>query len=359
MVPPTPRVRLVPLVDEEPASSGPVGADSLLSSRPAPRPMTHTVTVVGGAGTIGTTAAYTLCHSLPEVEVRLCDVDREAAAGHATDLRHARCHASHALGSIGSVGHGGPTGDVKPVDPGPDALDGTDCLLVTASVDRPSGSTGRGGRDRFWPANRDVADDVAGWLADADPVPVVAVTNPIDRFLARLHAESGWPRSSFVGYSLSETARMADAIARRVGADPADVYCPILGEHGESMVPAFSRATVEGEPLKLPADERAALLDYTKSVPYEIISQRGAEHSSRWVSGRGAALIVASILEGGSDEAVCLSTPLDGEYGIGGVSLSVPVTLTDEGVGEILEWELSTAEREGLAAAAESVREKT
>jgi malate dehydrogenase len=70
-------------------------------------------------------------------------------------------------------------------------------------------------------------------------------------------------------------------------------------------------------------------------------------------------LLVASILDGGTDESICLSTPLDGEYGIEGVSLSVPVTLTGEGIGEILEWDLSEAEREGLAAAAESIREKT
>ena len=318
--------------------------------------MTGTVTVVGGGGTIGSTAAYTLAVSNPDVDIRLCDSEREAAAGHATGVRHARCHAGHALGAAEGTGT---TGDVTAVDPGPDAIRGADCALVTASVKRPSGSTGRGGRDRFWPANRDVADDVAAWLADADPVPVVAVTNPIDRFLARLHAESGWPRERFIGYSLSETARMADAIARRVGADPADVDCPMLGEHGEAMVPAFSRATVGGEPLDLSAEERTELLDYTKSVPYEIIAQRGSEHSSRWVSGRGAALVVAAILEGGTDEPVCLSTPLDGEYGIEGVSLSVPVRLTGEGVGEILDWDLSEAEREGLAAAAESVREKT
>ena len=315
--------------------------------------MTHTVTVVGGAGTIGTTAASALGIDRPGVDVRLCDPESETAAGHATDLRHARCHSTHALGPAG------PTGDVTAVDPGPEAVRGADCVLVTASVRRPSGSTGRGGRDTFWPANRDVADEVAGWLADVDPVPVVAVTNPIDRFLARLHAESGWPRGRFVGYSLSETARMADAIARRVGADPAEVDCPILGEHGESMVPAFSRATVAGEPLELSGETRAELLKYTKSIPYEVIARRGAEHSSRWVSGRGAALVVDSILDGGSDDAVCLSTPLDGEYGIEGVSLSVPVRLTAEGVGEILEWELSTEEREGMAAAAESVREKT
>jgi malate dehydrogenase len=318
--------------------------------------MTETVTVVGGGGTIGSTAAYTLAMSNPDIDVRLCDVDGDTAAGHATGIRHARCHASHSLGATGNRDR---TGDVTAVDPEAGAISEADCVLVTASVPRSSDSAQRGGRDTFWPANRDVADDVAALLAEAEPVPVVAVTNPVDRFTARLHAESGWPRERFIGYSLSETARMADAIAREVGADPAGVDCPMLGEHGEAMVPAFSRATVEGDPLELSAEARAELLDYTKSIPYDITARRGPEHSSRWVSGRGASLLVASILDGGTDESICLSTPLDGEYGIEGVSLSVPVTLTGEGIGEILEWDLSEAEREGLAAAAESIREKT
>jgi malate dehydrogenase len=315
--------------------------------------MTRTVTVVGGAGTIGSTAAYTLALSHPDVEVRLCDLDGEAAAGHATDVRHARCHAAHSLGPDG------PAGDVVAADPGPDAVRDADCVLVTASVPRPADSTERGGRDTFWPANGEVAEEIGGWLAETEPVPILGVTNPIDRFLARLYEASGWPRERFVGYSLSETARMADAIARHVGSDPAAVYCPILGEHGEHMVPAFSRATVDGEPVDFPPETRTELLDYTRSVPYEIIAQRGSEHSSRWVSGRGAALIVASFLDGGTDEPICLSTPLEGEYGVEGVSLSVPMTLTSDGVGEILEWDLSEAEREGLAAAADAVREKT
>jgi malate dehydrogenase len=309
----------------------------------------HTVAVVGGAGTIGTTAAYTLGVDRPDVDVRLCDVAGDDAAGHAIDLRHARCHTAHALGAPG------PTGEVTAVDPGPDAVRGADCVLVTASVPRPT-ERGEEGRNAWWPANREVAETVGGWLAEADPVPVLSVTNPLDRYLAVLHAESGWPRHRFVGYSLSETARMADAIARHVGADPAAVDCPILGEHGEHMVPAYSRATVGGEPFDPSPAERESLLAETKAAPYDVIDLRGGEDSSRWVTARGVALVVERILDGGGEGTVCLSTPLDGEYGIEGVPVSVPVELGPEGVERVIEWELSPEERRGVARAAEAIR---
>jgi malate dehydrogenase len=309
----------------------------------------HTVAVVGGAGTIGTTAAYTLGVDRPDVDVRLCDVAGDDAAGHAIDLRHARCHTAHALGDPG------PTGEVTAVDPGPDAVRGVDCVLVTASVPRPT-ERGEEGRNAWWPANREVAESVGGWLAEADPVPVLSVTNPLDRYLAVLHAESGWPRHRFVGYSLSETARMADAIARHVGADPAAVDCPILGEHGEHMVPAYSRATVGDEPFDPSPAERESLLAETKAAPYDVIDLRGGEDSSRWVTARGVALVVERILDGGGEGTVCLSTPLDGEYGIEGVPVSVPVELGPEGVERVIEWELSPEERRGVARAAEAIR---
>lgn len=312
------------------------------------------VTIVGGGGTVGSTVAYTLAIDRPRVDVRICDIDADAAWGHATDVRHARCHAGHALGTATP-----PTGSVDAVDPGTAAIRDADCVVVTASVPRPEGGAERGGRDTFWPANRDVADEIAGWLRGSDPCPVVVVSNPVDRVVGRLHDRTGWSRERFLGYSLSETARVADAIARRVDADPAAVDCPVLGEHGEHLVPAFSRATVDGDPLALDAAAREAVLSSAREVPYDVIRRRGRRDSSRWVTGRGATLVVEALLDGGTSEPVCLSTPLNGAYGIEDVAVGVPVTLTGGGVETVVEWSLPPAEMEALRAAAAAVRAAT
>lgn len=311
------------------------------------------VCFVGGGGTVGSTAAYTLATDRPDVDVSLCDLDADAAWGHATDIRHARCHAAHVLGG------GGPTGDVASVEPGPAAVADADCVVVTASVPRQPDGAERGGRDTYWPANRDVADEVAGWLAEVDPRPVLAVTNPLDRVVARLHDRTGWPRHRFVGYSLSETARVADAIARHRDVDPATVDCPVLGEHGEHIVPAFSRATVDGSPVDLSPDTREDVTEYARTVPYDVIQRRGETESSRWVTGRGVAFVVEAILDGGPSEPICLSTPLAGEYGVDGVALGVPVVLSNRGIERIVEWDLAAEEREALATAATAVADAT
>ena len=312
------------------------------------------VTVIGGGGAVGSTVAYTLAIDRPDLDVRICDIDADAAWGHATGARHARMHASHSVGPDVSA-----TGDVTTVDPGPEAVRETDYIVVTASVPRPEDGAKRGGREAFWPGNRDIADEIAEWLRDAEPLPVVVVTNPADRMVWRLHDRSGWPRERFLGYSLSETARIADAIGRRVDADPATVDCPILGEHGEHMVPAFSRATVDGEPLDLDATAREEILEHVRSVPYDVIARRGRRDSSRWVTGRGASLVVGTLLDGGTDDPVCLATPLDGAYGIDGVAVSVPVVLSTAGVDRVVEWDLAADEREALEAAARAVHEAT
>lgn len=312
------------------------------------------VTVIGGGGTIGSTAAYTLALARPDLDIALCDVDADAAWGHATDLRHARCHAAHPVGETSS-----PTGPIETVAPGPAAVRDADCLLITASVPRPEGGAERGGRETFWPANREVADTIATWLSETAPCPTVVVTNPVDRMVWRLYEQSGWPRERFLGYSLSETARVADELARRLDADPAAVDCPVLGEHGEHLVIAFSRATVDGTPVTLDADTREAVLEYARTIPYDVIQRRGSRDSSRWVTGRGAALLVDTLLAGGTTTPVCLSTPPAGAYGIDGVSIGVPVRLSSHGVDQVVEWPLHRRERTALMDAARAIRQTT
>lgn len=308
--------------------------------------MSSEIAVVG-AGTIGSTAAYTLT-TVCGFDVRLIDIDGELATGHASDIRHANAHVSH------PVGADAPTGSIEAVAPGPDAITDVDCIVVAASIERPN--TG-GRRLTFLDGNREVIDDIAEWMGPCDPRPIVIVSNPVDRLTYRLWRRTEWPRRRLVGYSLSETARMAALVAEREGVRPKSVSVPVLGEHGDHMVAAFSRATIGGESYRPPTAVRERLLAATKQAPYDIIEQRGAEETSRWVSGRGVALLVRSIVTGGCDETVCLSTPLDGEYGESGVCMSVPLTLDSDGVETIHEWDLSDDERTELATAAERIRE--
>ena len=312
------------------------------------------VLIVGGGGTIGSTVAYTLSVQDPATNVTLVDSDADAAEGHALDVRHSTRHVAHGLGRPDFDPEN--PGTVRAADASASLAEAADCIVVTASAPRPEGGDARGGRLTFLERNLEIADEIAGWLGEADPTPVVVVSNPVDRITHRLYRRTGWPRRHFVGYSLSETARIADEIARRTDASPQEVYCPIVGEHGEHVVPLFSRATVGGDPVEFSEAEREAIVEYVRDVPYDVLKLRGARDSSRWVTARGVAAIVRRLGDGRADAPVCLSTPLDGEYGFDGVSLSVPVELDDEGVGEIIEWDLADEERSAFEAAYRAVK---
>lgn len=306
------------------------------------------VTVIGGGGVVGSTIAYTLANTVTDVEIRLVDIDDETATGHGTDIEHSMYHTQHAVGRAIAGETTGGVGSVEVVSPGQDALGDTDCIVFAYNVERTSDAVGRGGRDHYFEQNRPVADEFARWMQNFAPVPVVVVTNPVDRITHRLWDQSGWPRESFLGYSLSENARAAAELGRLRDVSPKQVYCPMMGEHGENVVPVLSHATISDDPVDLSTDERQQLLDYIREIPYKVMRKRGADESSRWVSGRGAAAVVHALNQGGTSAPVCLSVPLTGEYGFEGVSMSVPIILSSEGWTEIEQWTLSDWEKNRL-----------
>lgn len=308
------------------------------------------VAIIGG-GTIGSTTAYTLAVERPELDITLVDIDEDLIEGHAIDIRHART-----LNRLPQFGNDGETGSITAVPPSVSAIESADVAVVTASTERPPESVQQGGRAAFLDDNMEIAREVGELLAERDPLPVVVVSNPLDRITYRVWESTGWDRHRFLGYSLSETARTADKLSRLLDVPPTEIYCPVGGEHGENVVPMFSRLTVDGDPVDLSREDRRAVIEYVRGAAYKVIELRGPEHSSRWVTGQGIARLVGAVLDGGvSGAPIAVSVPLDGEYGFEDVSLSVPVEIDRSGVRRILEWDLSEEELAQLAVAAEAI----
>lgn len=300
------------------------------------------VAIIGGASAIGSTAAFALTAREPSLDITLVDIADEAVWAHATDLRHASYFFTDAPvstddtdgGTIRGIGTNG-----VGVDP--------DLAIVAASVPRSEWDDGDQRRERF-SDTVPVADDVAEQLERFGPLPVVVVTNPVERITYRLWDRLGWSRNRFVGFSLAESARIADAISQHQDVNPNTVHCPTMGEHGEHLVPIFSRATIDGKHVEIPVERRSEIIDYVREIGFDIADRRGMADSSRWVSGAGIAHLARTILGGGTARPRCLSTPLDGGYGFDDGCLSVPVTLNRHGVESIVEWKLEEKERERL-----------
>ena len=321
------------------------------------------VAIIGGASTIGSTVAYTLAGLAPTVDVSLVDINEGAAWAHGKDISHASYHFSNAPGASLA---GDDVGTVRAATPDELAELAPDLLVFNAAAPQPEDATGRGAREAELDRNLSIVEDVAEDLRPLDPTPLLVVTNPIDRLVYQFYSLLEWPRRCFLGYSLSETARVADALGSELNVHPNEVSCPTMGEHGEKVVPILSRARVSGESVATDDLDRDEIREYVLDVPFEIAKERGVDETSRWVTSAGVTRVIRSIVAGsspGGDDPrgrlgvpFCLSTPLDGEYGFENLALSVPVDLDDGGVAEIHEWDLASEEADELATAADAVR---
>jgi malate/lactate dehydrogenase len=192
----------------------------------------------------------------------------------------------------------------------------------------------------------------AGW-----PGVLIVVTNPVDPLCTWILHRTGLARSRLLGYTLNDSLRLRTGIGQRLGVAPGSVEAWTIGEHGDAAVPLLSRVCVDGAPRVLSADERRDVVDWL-ALWYVRHVALDSGRSSTWTSGLGIARMVAACLgPGAGDELWTASVSLDGEYGVSGVSLSVPVRLGAGGLRAVEEWPLDESEAAGFAAAASVVRE--
>ena len=195
-------------------------------------------------------------------------------------------------------------------------------------------------------------------LVDRSPNTIlIVVTNPLDAMCQVAFKEAGFPRERVIGMAgVLDSARFRTFLAWELGVSVRDVTGFVLGGHGDQMVPVISATTVGGVPLtKLVSSERIeALVERTRKGGGEVVELLG---TSAWYA-PGAA--VAQMVD-----AVCLDQKrvlpctvcLEGEYGIDGLYMGVPVKLGAGGIEEIVELDLDEDERAALQASAEAVRD--
>ena len=183
------------------------------------------------------------------------------------------------------------------------------------------------------------------------------VTNPVDPLCTWLQRRRGLDRGRVLGYTANDSLRLRTAIADQLGVRSDTVDAWVLGEHGDHFVPMLDRVRVGGEPVALDAAQREAAERFVRGW-YEQHVALDSGRSSTWTTGRGLARMVAA-LTGDDGELWPASVVLEGEYGVSGVALTVPVTLARGGVQQLDEWDLTGEQRAAMRAAGEAVREAT
>jgi len=296
------------------------------------------VTVVG-AGNVGATAAQEIARR-DYADLVLVDIKENLPQGKALDMNQAGAVLGHEPNIVGSNGY--------------EETAGSEVVVVTAGLPRSPGMS----RDDLVTTNEKIVASVTeAAVAQSPDAVLIVVSNPLDAMCHVAKNASDWPKERVFGMAgILDTARFSAFIAWETGSSVKDVTAMVLGGHGDQMVPVVSATTVGGVPLaKLVASDRIeAMVERTRKGGGEIVNLLGT--SAWYAPGAAAAQMV---------DAVCLDEKrvlpctayLEGEYGIDGLYIGVPVKLGAGGVEEVVELDLTDAEREELASSADAVRE--
>jgi malate/lactate dehydrogenase len=288
------------------------------------------VAIAGGAGGVGSSVAFNLLVRPEPFDVVVIDRRPQKVLSHVMDLEQVL-----ALGGGRSVR----AGEYE-------ELTEADVVVVCAAVRLTENTS----RNVYLSGNARIVETIAERLQGWDGI-LVMVTNPVDALCSRL----GGDRRKLLGYTLNDSLRLRTAIAQARGVAAGRVDAWMLGEHGDAGVPIFSRVRIDGEPVRLNAEERATAHEFVRTW-YRRHVALNSRRSSTWTTGAGVAQMIRALQEGGETVA---SVRLAGEYGIEGVSLGVPVTLGPGGVQAIHEWELTDDELAALHRAAEVILRAT
>lgn len=299
------------------------------------------ISIIGGAGRVGSNAAYALQLGGVGQEIALVDVAQEAAHGEALDLRHGASLAAPQKIYAG----------------GYEAVEDSDMVMITAGLRRKPDES------RLELINRNVSlfKDILAEIKQVKLAPnciLFVVANPVDILTCLACQLSGFPSQRVIGLgTMLDTARFRSLLGEHFGVDQTQVEALILGEHGDSMVPIWSSAAIAGVPLKsYPGYSQEAVdevFEETKKSGAEVIRLKGG---AGYAVGLAIREVVEAIVED-RKSVLPISSWQQGAFGMEGVCLSLPTILSREGVEKILEIPISAIEQEGLLNSAQVLKE--
>jgi malate dehydrogenase len=297
------------------------------------------VTVVG-AGNVGATAAHRLVDK-ELCDVVLVDIVEGMPQGKALDLAESGPVEGYDCRLVGTNGYK-ETAD-------------SDIVVITSGLARKPGMS----RDDLLRTNADIVRSVTRECVKYSPNAIlIIVSNPLDAMCQVALRESGFPKNRVIGMAgVLDSARMETFLAEALNVSVENITAFVLGGHGDTMVPLPRYSTCAGIPITelLPADQVEAICKRTAGGGAEIVSLLKTG-SAYYAPSAATVKMVEAILKDKKMILPC-ATYLEGEYGISGLFVGVPVKLGARGVEDIIQINLTAEERAALQKSAASVQE--
>jgi malate dehydrogenase len=301
--------------------------------------MRHKVTVVGG-GNVGASCALNIAFK-ELADVVLVDVVPDVPIGKGLDMLQTGPIEGFDVRITGA-------NDYEPTA-------NSDVVVITAGLARKPGMS----RDDLLMANFDVIKSVTEQVAKYSPNAIlVLVTNPLDAMCWTAHAVSKFSKNRVIGMAgVLDTARFRAFIAQELDVSVENVTAVVLGGHGDTMVPVTRLSNVSGIPLEdlIEKTRLEEIVNRTRTGGAEIVKYLKTG-SAYYAPAAAAAEMVESILKDKKKVLPC-AVLLEGEYGIHGLFVGVPVKLGSNGIEKIYEIKLTAEEKAMLDKSAAAVKE--
>jgi L-lactate dehydrogenase len=300
--------------------------------------------VIIGAGSVGTTYAYALMQTGLANQIVITDIDEERLHGEIMDL-------SHGLPFVPPVSL--KAGDYS------DCSD-ADLIVLTAGAKQKPGES----RLELVQKNTKIVKSICDQIREnTQQGVIVVVTNPVDILTYVAIKHLNWPKGRVIGSgTVLDTSRFKYMLSQHCNIDARNVHAYILGEHGDSEIPAWSLSHIAGvnineycqKCLKCNFKEQHKnIVQQVKDSAYHIIDYKGATY---YAIGLSLVKISQAILRNESS-VLTVSTLLEGEYGIEDICLSTPAIVGRQGVTQMIHAELPEQELKGLQNSANKLKE--
>ena len=301
--------------------------------------MRSKVTIVG-AGNVGATAAQRIFDG-GYADVVLVDIVEGLPQGKALDMLESGPVVGSDASVVGTNGY--------------EETAGSDVVVITSGIARKPGMS----RDDLLLTNMNIVTSVVEEVAERSPDSVLMlVTNPLDAMAQRAFQVSGFPKNRVVGQAgILDTARFRTFLSLELGVSVDSITAWVLGGHGDTMVPVVGSTTIGGQPVAdLIAPERLAeIVKRTQDGGAEIVGLLKTGSAYYAPSAAVVQMVEAVLLD--KKEVLPCTTYLEGEYGIDGLFVGVPVKLGAGGVEQVIEFDLTSNEKAALEYSANAVRE--
>ena len=307
--------------------------------------MSSKITIIG-AGSVGSTIAYTLAHDEIASEIVLIDINKEKVEGEVMDIEQGTCFRS----PVSLV-----AGDYA------DAKD-SDIVIITSGIARKPGQT----RIELTQTNVNILKSITPQIVkEAPDAKYIIVSNPVDIMTYVFTKISGLSENQIMGSgTILDTARLRYGLSEHFKVAQGNIHAYVFGEHGDTSFIPWTGAYISGlstdeyyEEMKAhgkdvkPLDKEA-MLEYVQKSGGQIIKRKGAT----FYAVSASVCKLCSILSASSDSITTVSSMMHGEYGISGISLSMPAIVGLNGIETHVPISLDADEAEKLRESAETLK---